>query len=288
MLDELRTFVMVVDAGSFTAAARPAGRSQPALTAAIQRLEQSVGAVLLTRGRSGASPTAAGEALLPHARAALAAVEEGRRAVAELQGLQAGQVRVGAGATFCTYVLPAVLRALREAHPGLRLSLREGHTAELLDELSAGRLDLVAVPATPDPPPGLTVEPWLEDELVLVARPGLPATGQPFLTFARPSPTRALLDQHFPDVEVALELNSVIAVKGSAREGLGVALLSRVAVAGDLADGRLSLVDDPRAPLTRRIVIAHRGLERLSPGAADLRERLLGMRFGKGAGLSPA
>ena len=166
MLDELRTFVMVVDAGSFTAAARPAGRSQPALTAAIQRLEQTVGAVLLTRGRSGASPTAAGEALLPHARAALAALSGDRVALV---------------------------------------------TVELLDELSAGRLDLVAVPATPDPPPGLTVEPWLEDELVLVARPGLPATGQPFLTFARPSPTRALLDQHFPDVEVALELNSVIA-----------------------------------------------------------------------------
>src|SRR6185503_6727184 len=113
MLEELRHLALVAEHGSFTEAARRAGLSQPALSASIARLERGMGARLLHRGAGGTRLTAAGEALLPRARAALAAVEDGRRAVAEIEGLHAGEVRVGAGATACTYLLPHVLAAFR-------------------------------------------------------------------------------------------------------------------------------------------------------------------------------
>src|SRR5438067_8459620 len=105
VLDLFRHFALVAQHGTLTAAARHAHVTQPALTASIQRLEAQMAARLFVRGhgsRARATLTAAGEALLPRARAALAAVDEGRRAVAEVMGLAVGTVRLGAGATVCT------------------------------------------------------------------------------------------------------------------------------------------------------------------------------------------
>ena len=96
MLEPLRHFTLVVEHRTFTAAARHAHVTQPALTASIQRLERELGARLFTRGPGGADLTAAGRALLRPARAALAALEEGRRVVAEVSGLAVGSARVGA------------------------------------------------------------------------------------------------------------------------------------------------------------------------------------------------
>src|SRR5687767_387676 len=109
MLDVYRHFLLVAEHGTFTAASRRAHVSQPALTASIKRLEHGLDARLFDRGRHGATLTAAGHALLPHARAAIVAVAEGERAVAELERLDAGEVRVGGGQTACTYLLPPLL-----------------------------------------------------------------------------------------------------------------------------------------------------------------------------------
>src|SRR6476646_6828458 len=106
MMDELGHFLLVVELGTWTAASRRAHLSQPALTASIHRLEAAFGARLLHRGPSGAVLTAAGQALLPWARQALASVERGRRAVAEVEGLRAGEVHLAAGSTACAVFLP--------------------------------------------------------------------------------------------------------------------------------------------------------------------------------------
>src|SRR5688500_11117747 len=118
MTGELRHLLLVVQHGTFTAAARQAHLSQPALTASIQRLEGAMGARLLDRGPGGATPTAAGTALLPWAEAALSAIERGRRAVAEVEGLRAGEVVVAAGSTACAVFLPPFLRRFHQRWPG--------------------------------------------------------------------------------------------------------------------------------------------------------------------------
>src|SRR6185369_8642167 len=124
MLEPLHHFVLIAQHGTFTAAARHAHVTQPALTASIQRLELQMGAKLFNRGPGGASLTAAGQALLPRARAAIAALDEGRRAVAEVMGLATGYVRLGAGATVCTYYLPRPLARFRTRHSGVQILLR--------------------------------------------------------------------------------------------------------------------------------------------------------------------
>lgn len=284
MTDRLHHLLLVVEHGTFTAAARAAHLSQPALSASIARLEQDLGARLLDRHARGATPTAAGEALLPHARAALAAVESGRRAVAEVQGLARGRVRIGGGATACTHLLPPVLTAFHAAWPAIDLRVRETYTPAIRAEVAAGSLDL-GITQTGGAAHGLVEEPWVDDPLLLVAAPGLAgrlrqvdgqlAPGTPFVTFTAGAALRDLLDQAFPDVEVAIELGSIAAVKGHVRAGLGVALLSARACERDLTAGQLQTVDDRRLPPPRQLVLVHGGVERLSPAARALRSALL-------------
>ncbi|MCB9561205.1 MAG: LysR family transcriptional regulator [Kofleriaceae bacterium] len=275
MLDELRHFLLIVDHGTFTEAARRAHLSQPALTAAIRRLEDQLGARLLHRGPGGAALTAAGAVLVPRARAALAAVEDGRRAVEEIAGLRAGEVRLGAGATACTYLLPPLLARFRRAHPGVRLLLREGFTDQLEAGLFEGDLDLALTTApTHGPAPG-PFDPWIDDELIVVGGPGPDAERAGWVTFPPGSPVRALLQGGEPDAALVMELGSIAAVKGNVRAGIGLALVSRAAVRADLTSGQLVEVARPWAPVWRRLILRHRGLDRLTPAAAALRELLL-------------
>ena len=268
MISDLRHFLLVVEHGTLTEAARHAHLSQPALTAAMQRLERDLGARLLDRGAAGSSLTAAGRELVPRARAAIASIEDARRAIEELAGLRAGVVRLGAGATACTHLLPPVLAKFRAAHPGVRFLLREAAPPDILDALERGDLDLGVTTAR-------NGERWLDDPLVLVAAPGVDPRGAPFVTFARGSTTRDALDRAFPGVEIVMELGSIAAIKGNVRAGIGIALVSRAAVASDVALGRLVEVKHPKTPIVRTLSIVHRGKASLPPAAAALREALL-------------
>lgn len=268
MFSELGHFVLVVEYGTLTAASRRAHLSQPALTASIHRLEAAFGARLLDRGPAGAVPTAAGRALLPWAQQALASVERGLRAVAEVEGLRAGEVHLAAGSTACAVFLPPVLTAFRALHPAIRLYLREAIGVAITRDVEAGVIDL-----------GISAdegtERWLDDELVLVAAPNVAAATLPHLTFPVGANHRELLDRAFPGVDIAMELSSLAAVRAHVERGMGVALLSRASVARELGEGRLVVVPDPRTPIRRTLFLVHLGVDRLSPAARALRLQLL-------------
>ncbi|MED5374533.1 MAG: LysR family transcriptional regulator [Myxococcota bacterium] len=274
MFDPLRHFLLVVEHGSFTEAARRAHLSQPALSASIKKLEERMGAPLLHRLPRGAEPTAAGLALIPHARGALAAVASGKQAVRALEGLEQGQVRIAGGATACTYLLPTALARFHDLHPGVTLRLRETWTPRIAEAVRTGEVDLGIVQG--ESTHGLDGEYWGEDELCLVAAPALaaslgggdPPAGTPLITFAEGAAMRGLSDRHLPDCEVIVELGSIAAVKGHVRAGLGVALLSHVAVATDLELGRLVRI--PMALPARSLSIVHLGPDRLPPAGRAL------------------
>jgi len=276
MLEPLRHFLLIVEHGTFTEAARRAHLSQPALSASIKRLEEQLGGRLLHRGPGGAAPTAAGEALIPKAQAALAAVADGARAVSEVLGLRVGEVRLGAGPTVATYMLPRFIAAFRGAHPGVRLYLREAHSPVVWEGLRRGDLDLGIVTGDGEEgaQPWVVSEPWREDELVVVSAPGDPQPDA-WVCFPPGSMLRRLLDDAFDTPDVVMELGSIAAVKGNVRAGVGRCLISRAAIERDLADGQLAIVSAPPAPLRRTMVLIHRGVDRLPPAAARLRELLL-------------
>lgn len=289
MYADLCNFLLVVQEGTFTAAARAAHLTQPALSASIKRLEEALGGPLFHRDRRGARLTDAGRALLPHARAARAAIEEGRSAVSEVLGLARGEVVIGAGATATTYLLPPILRAFQRQHPGVRYRLQEIGTPGVVEAVRDGEIDLGIATRLPgdDARWGVAEEPWRTDPLLVVARPGEARERPPFLTFVRGSPLRALLDRHFPQERICMELGSIAAIKGNVAAGLGVALVPESAVRHTLMDGRLVEWPDARTPLNRDLVLVHRGTDRLSTAAAALREVLLGPDILEDPGFTP-
>lgn len=277
MYADLCNFLHVVERGTFTAAARAAHLTQPALSASIRRLEEQVGGAVFHRDRRGARLTDAGVALLPHARAARAAVEEGRMAVREVLGLARGEVSLGAGATSCTYHLPPLLSRFRDDHPGIRFRLQELATPGIVDAVRGGELDLgIATRLPGDTQPwGLEEEAFRDDPLVVVASPEERRERPPFLAFVEGSPLRTLFDRHMPNARIAMELGSISALKGNVAAGLGVALVPRSAAARSVAEGRLVWWPDPHTPLLRRLVVVHRGEGRLSAAASALRDLLV-------------
>ncbi len=285
MLDSYRHFLLVVEHGTFTEAAHHAHLTQPALSASIARLEENLGAQVFHRGRRGAELSAAGSALLPHVRAALAAIEDGRRAVASVLGVEAGQLQIAAGATACTYLLPRVLAKFRARHPAIRFSLFEMTTEESLAAIRSGKVDMAVVGRglrRSDPLPPEESERWLVERLVLVASPKYDVARQEYLTFRKGATTRALFERAFGDKRIVMELGSIAAIKGHARAGIGMALISENAVVDDLRRGKLVEVRDRRVPIRRELRLVHRGLERLHPAAAVLRDQLLDGRRNRG------
>jgi DNA-binding transcriptional LysR family regulator len=271
MLDSLRQFLLVHEHGTLSEAAKHAHLSQPALTQAMQRLEERVGAKLMLRGRHGISLTAEGEVFLSRARASVAAYDDGVRAVAEVSGLRSGEVRVGAGATVVTYLLPSVLARFRAKHPDVTFVLRESTSGEALEDLAAGRIDLAVVVVDRG-------DLWIDDDLVLVAPPGLDPKTANFVTLRKGTSTRLELAKHFPEAHVVMELGSIAALKENVAAGVGIALVSRHAVERDLVSGRLVLVRDRRTPIVRPWHIVHRGLDALPPAASALRSMMLESR----------
>ncbi len=268
MTEELQHFLLIVKHGTFTEASKRAHLSQPALTASIRRLEAFMQARLLDRGRHGATLTASGSALLPHAQAVLTALAGGQRRVAEVEGLRVGEVRVGAGATATTYLLPKILSKFRRKHPAIKFLLREGYTLDIQAEVEAGELDIGIVS-------GGGNDFWRQDDLIVVASPKINAKQAGYLTFPEGSTTRELLHKAFGDVEIVMELAGIAAVKGNVRAGMGKALISRAAVAADLKSGKLVEVRSRKTPVHRKLYLIHRGVSRLPPAAAALRKAIL-------------
>src|SRR5262245_34306689 len=132
---QLKTLVTVVDRGSFTAAGRHLGLSQPAVSRAVATLEKELGLPLLARGRDGLSLTDAGSAALTHAREALRHIELMRTEMADLAGDVAGTLTVASLPTATATLIAPQLRVFAERHPAVAIRLLEGSDEEVRDWL---------------------------------------------------------------------------------------------------------------------------------------------------------
>ncbi len=148
-LDQLRTFALVIETGSFSAAAERSGVTQPAVSLQIRQLERRFGLKLVERVGRRAGPTAAGMELLAHVRTIDAALAQAELAMTAHASQVAGRIRLGTGATACTYLLPPLLADLRRRFPALDIVVSTGNTADMLRGLETNTLDigLVTLPA---------------------------------------------------------------------------------------------------------------------------------------------
>lgn len=173
----------VVEEGGFTRAAGRLHVSQPGVSAQVGQLERELGQRLLDRSGRRVTPTEAGEAVLVHARAALAAVEGVRRTADEFSGLLRGRVALGlipgaAGAAMDSLDLVALLGDFHDAYPRVEMSLTEDTSERMLGALREGRLDLAVVGLAGEPPQGITARLLLDEPLVAAVRAGDPLVGE--------------------------------------------------------------------------------------------------------------
>lgn len=290
---QLTYFVAVAEARHFTRAAEEVHVSQPSLSQQIRALESELGAELFSRARGNIALTDAGEALLPLARRILADADTARHEVQELAQLRRGRVRLGATPSLCTGLLPDVLRAFHDRHPGIQLLLEEGGSHDLVRELARGALDLaLVVLPLPAASPALTTVELLHEDLVVVSaaeapRPGRGRSvhiadlqGEPLVMFRHGYDLRELTvaacrAEGF-EPSFTVEGGEMDAVLGFVRAGLGVAVVPSM-VAGR-AGRDLRVTPLARPGLRRTIALAHRSDVAPPRAARELQKVLLASR----------
>jgi LysR family transcriptional regulator of gallate degradation len=147
---QLQNFLAVADAGSVVDAARRVGRSQPALSLSIQRLEKAVGTPLFERSTEGMVPNAFGRALLKRARVITAQIGRAEHDIQDLLTLQSGRIVVGATALVVHSVLPRAIIRLHETSPGVAVTILEGQHDRMMAWAKSGEVDFAAMAITPE------------------------------------------------------------------------------------------------------------------------------------------
>lgn len=167
-LPQLHAFVVLAEELHFGRAAARLGIAQPPLSQQIRRLETKVGHPLFSRTPGRTVLTPAGHALLPAARHALTDLSQGLAAARAVATGHSGTLRIGFAASIALTVLPGLLRAHRDRHPGVDLDIREMTTAPQLSALAAGTIDVGLLREPPPDEPLLSFRTILTEPFVAV------------------------------------------------------------------------------------------------------------------------
>ncbi|MDT0546857.1 MULTISPECIES: LysR family transcriptional regulator [Streptomyces] len=238
----IRTFREVIRAGSYSAAARALGYTQPAITQQMKALERDVGSPLFVRVGRGMRLTEAGETLSRHADVILDSISAARQQLNAITRLRTGRVRVCAFPSANATLIPEAMARLAAAHPGVRVELLEGEPPESLGRVARGECDITLAFTYPglreEVPPELVEIPLLEDQLTVLLPTGHPLARRRAVKLADLSGERWIAgclrcranflhecaEQGFaPDIAFTTDDNLVI--QSMVAAGLGVAMM---------------------------------------------------------------
>ena len=289
-LRHLEYFVAVAEELSFTRASRRLHVVQSGVSSAIQGLERELGAALFDRDRHRVTLTEAGRALLPEARATLAAAQAAADAVAETTAGLRGTLSIGTMISTGPVGLPVLLGRFHEQHPGVLVKLRvmPGGSAELAREVISGGLDLALLSLPGEAPAGLAVRPLAQEPLALICAAKHPLASvesvpletlaeEAFIDFPVGWGTRAVVDRAFAaagiDRQVSFEVADYATAAGLVGNGLGVAFVPTSAAASPGQAGIARVRVD--AALDWRILVATAATRRASAAARAFLAELL-------------
>jgi DNA-binding transcriptional LysR family regulator len=271
-LRQLAYFVAVAEERNFTRAAQRIPIAQPAISQQIGRLESELHERLFVRDRRGIRLTAAGEALLPHARAALASAEHAREAVVALSGVVTGRLAFGFVLPLPDERLPGLLGAFHRHYPGIELRLIEDETDALLAALASGQLDvaLIGLGRYDRPPPDMESTLVAREPVVVAVHPqhhlakhgSVPLhvlRDEPMIAFTSASKQRSALEAACRTAgfapRIAVETSDLGVMTELIRQRIGVAVLPKSALAGAATLVQLGLT---RPTLQRRLLLVWR------------------------------
>jgi DNA-binding transcriptional LysR family regulator len=267
-ISQLRTFLAVIDCGSFSEAAKALGISQPAVTMQVQSLEADLGVTLLDRRYRRIDLTEAGRVLEPHARRTVAEVDGARDEIEQLAGEVGGRLEIAASTTPGAYVIPGMLGSFVAAYPSVSVTVSVHDTAGVITAVEEGRAQL-GVSGAIVKGAKVAFEPLTNDELIAICPPTSPLatrTGvalsdladEDWVTREPGSGTRAMaeraLEAHGVDpgnLRVVAQLGTGEAIVSAIEGGLGIAIVSRLVARNALELGTVIRVDLAGASIQR-------------------------------------
>jgi DNA-binding transcriptional LysR family regulator len=276
-LRQLDIFRAIALTGSTSAAAQSVPLSQSATSTALGELEYNLNALLFDRVGKRLLLNDNGRALLPMALAVLDGARNVEMAFASSDLGLIVNLRLFASTTLGNYILPKLLSQFRQRVPTAQLDVRIGNTLDVVTAVKEFSADLGFIEG-PCHEPDISIRPWFEDELVIVAAPAHPlAKAKLMIEHLREAPwllrepgsgTREAVElallPHVVNIQPAMTLGSSEAIKNLVAEGLGVSCLSRPVVEDLLSAGRLCVLKTTLPPLLRRTSIIHHRSKLLS------------------------
>lgn len=287
-LHKLNIFLTIARMRNFTRAAEMLHMTQPTVSQQLAALEAAIGTPLLERDTRRLKLTPAGETLLPYAEKMIGLSAEALEATRAAAGLEETTLRLGAGHTLATYLLPDLLSSFWKSFPAYRVRITVGNTGELLNALVEDSIDLALV-GSPAQHPEVMTQPFRRDRLVVIVSPEDQWAGRDeidaselltrvFLTREPGSALHATLERFFSadalDADNVILLGETEAIKRSVEAGLGVALIQEIAVEREVASGSLRPLTLVGADDSRTYLVA-RHIARKLPKAAQAMLTLL-------------
>ncbi|MFN0141810.1 MAG: LysR family transcriptional regulator [Pyrinomonadaceae bacterium] len=251
---QLKAFLAIAEAKTFTAGARRVNVTQAAISMQIKQLEDEVGLQLFTRTPRRVILTEAGEYLLERARKILREHDNALAEIAELAGAEHGRLRIGsASAEFATLQLPHILQSIREKYPNADIAVTAGTSQKLVDKIMHGEIDIAFV-SLPVDNSSITTERLFSDEIVAIAHPSHPLANERYISAAalageklilgeRGGNTRRMIDDFFNAANVrpniVMELSRQEAINQMVENNLGVGTAGAKTIASEIREGRL-------------------------------------------------
>ena len=249
---ELRSFIHVARAGSFSRAASELYIAQPALSRQIAKLEEEIGATLLVRHGRGVRLTAAGARLLERAEMISNMVTETGEHVRATADEERGYLAIGLPPTMGALIGAELVRDFREIYPRVSLHIREGQSSSLQEWVADRRVDLAVVYNQP-PLDAFQVRPLYSEPMILIAPPDTPTPKKeiqirdlaslPLILPGMPHSNRRVIEhaaiQHGIRLRIELEVDSVALTKKLVRAGVGYSILTSIAIRDEVARGEL-------------------------------------------------
>ena len=286
-LRQLEVFLAVAREKSFSLAAKKIRSSQPTLSEHVSELETELGKQLFFRRgrRRVVTVTEAGRVFAEFAERAISAIEGGRQALADLDGLTHGSLLIGASTTPGLYVLPRLIAAFRTKYPGVDVKLQIANSQSIEGRVRERELDLGIVGGHALRPGEECLAAGMLDELVLIVSPAhawarrrdvTPESlaDEPLLVREEGSATRSVTERALQRIKfrVAMELDHTEAIKQGVMAGLGVAIVSLYAVQGEIAAGRLRALRLRGVRIQRHFHIIHHEARRVTASARAFME----------------
>ena len=280
-LHQLYTFQIVAKHCSYVRAAEELHFSQPAVSAQIRHLENSLGVRLFEQIGRQTHLTQAGRELYIYSQKIFSIIDETVDIMDALRSPHYGRLSFGADTTVGSYVIPGLLGKFRQSFPAVEISLEVLNRVSLIDALLSNRVDMVVMGAVPDDAP-VEIEPFAYNPLVLIAAPNHRLAGrldipikelgrEHFLLREPGSGTRFALETTLKeagvDLHISMQVGNNSAIKQGVAAGLGIALISRVALDMELETNRLTILDVEGFPIMRQWRLIHLKDKYLSPTA---------------------